>query len=95
MAAYVIVDINITDAERYERYKVMAAPTVGQFNGEYVVRGGTAKNLEGDWEPGRVVVLRFPTLARAEEWWASDEYAPAKVLRQEAANSTMIVVEGV
>jgi uncharacterized protein (DUF1330 family) len=29
------------------------------------------------------------------EWWNSDEYAEAKALRQAAASTQMIVVEGV
>lgn len=94
MSAYIIVDIQVNDPERYEDYKSMAQATVSAFDGEYIVRGGTAERLEGDWEPRRVVVLRFPDLARAKEWWASDDYAPAKALRNETADSRMIVVEG-
>ena len=95
MSAYVIVDIAVNDPERYEQYKQLAAPTVEQYGGRYVVRGGQAENLEGEWEPRRVVVLEFPSYARAKAWWASAEYADAKVLRQEIAESRMLVVEGV
>ena len=51
--------------------------------------------LEGDWSPERIVVLEFESVARAKEWWASAEYAPAKALRQQSATTRMIVVEGV
>jgi uncharacterized protein (DUF1330 family) len=94
MSAYVIVDITVHDPDRYEEYKRLAAPTVMLYDGSYVVRGGHAENLEGDLEPNRVVVLKFPTLDRAKEWWRSPEYAPAKAIRQEIATSEMIVVEG-
>jgi uncharacterized protein (DUF1330 family) len=94
MSAYVIVDIVVHDPELYEEYKRLAAPTVGQYDGRYVVRGGHAENLEGGWEPSRVVVLEFPSLDRAKEWWSSAEYAPAKAIRQAIADSEMIVVEG-
>lgn len=94
MSAYVIVDITVHDTGRYEEYKRLAAPTVKLYDGSYVVRGGHAENLEGELEPNRVVVLEFPTLARAKEWWGSPEYAPAKAIRQEIATSEMIVVEG-
>ncbi len=94
MAAYVIVDIEITDPARYEEYKALAAPTVGAYDGQYIVRGGAAKTLEGDWEPGRIVVLKFPSVERAKEWWASDAYQAAKALRHQSANTEMILVEG-
>ena len=94
MSAYVIVDIIVHDPERYEEYKRLAGPTVGQYDGRYVARGGRAENLEGELEPNRVVVLEFPTFERAKEWWGSPEYAPAKAIRREIATSEMIVVQG-
>jgi len=94
MPAYIIVDIEVTDPGQYEDYKKLAAATVAAYDGRYVVRGGTAERLEGDWTPKRVVVLEFPTLARAKEWWASDDYAPAKAMRHASATTQMIVVDG-
>jgi len=94
MAAYVIVDIKITNPVRYEAYKKMAAPTVAAYDGRYVVRGGTAETLEGSWVPGRVVVLEFPNFERAKEWWSSKMYEPAKELRHASANTEMILVQG-
>jgi uncharacterized protein (DUF1330 family) len=94
MSAYVLVQIQVHDAARYEEYKALAGPTVKQYDGEYVVRGGKAEQLEGPGSPERVVVLRFPTYERAREWWSSPEYAPAKALRQSIATSEMLVVEG-
>jgi len=95
MAAYVIVDIEITDPVRYEEYRRLATPTVAAFDGRYVVRGGATATLEGEWQPGRLVVLEFPSVARAREWWDSPAYRPARDLRQTCARTDMIVVEGV
>jgi uncharacterized protein (DUF1330 family) len=94
MSAYIIVDIEITDPVRYETYKQLAAPTVAQYDGRYVVRGGAVETLEGGRTPGRLVVLEFPTAQRAREWWESEVYAPAKAMRHASANSEMILVEG-
>jgi uncharacterized protein (DUF1330 family) len=93
--AYVIVDIEVTDPTRYEEYKRIAHDTVLAHGGRYVVRGGAAERLEGTGTPHRVVVLEFPSVAAAKAWWSSADYAPAKALRQQAATSEMIVVEGV
>jgi uncharacterized protein (DUF1330 family) len=94
MSAYIIVDIEITDPVQYETYKQLAAPTVAQYDGRYVVRGGAVQILEGGRTPGRLVVLEFPTAERARQWWESEEYAPAKAMRHASANSEMILVEG-
>ncbi len=94
MSAYVVVDIEVTNSVQYEEYKKQAAPTVEAFNGRYVVRGGAVEVLEGDWTPGRVVVLEFPSVSRAKEWWDSTAYSPAKALRHAAARTRMILVEG-
>jgi uncharacterized protein (DUF1330 family) len=95
MAAYVIVDIEVTDPVQYETYKRMAASTVTAHGGRYIVRGGRAERLEGTWVPRRVVVLEFPSMEQARTWWSSDSYRPARDLRQTAATTQMILVEGV
>ena len=95
MAAYLIVDVSVTDPERYEQYKQMVPPTLALYGGSFVVRGGKTETLEGDWVPNRVVVLQFPSMAHAKRWWSSKEYAPALKLRQQSARTQMIVVEGV
>ncbi|MDH3290528.1 MAG: DUF1330 domain-containing protein [Gemmatimonadota bacterium] len=95
MAAYVIVDIEVTDPVQYETYKRTAASTVTAHGGRYIVRGGQAERLEGTWAPRRVVVLEFPSMEQARTWWSSDDYRPARDLRREAATFQMILVEGV
>ena len=42
-----------------------------------------------------MIVLEFPSVARAKEWWDSDLYSEAKAIRQKAASTNMIVVEGI
>jgi len=94
MSAYMIADIHVTDPERYEEYKRLAAPSVAAHGGRYLVRGGPAERLEGMRELHRIVVLEFPDLERARTWWSSPEYAPAKAIRHESATAEMLFVEG-
>ena len=94
MPAYLIADTNVTNPERYEEYKRQVSPLIERFGGRYVVRGGPHDVLEGDWTPTRLVVLEFPDMASLRAWYDSPEYAPLKVLRQEAAESRLIAVEG-
>jgi len=95
MSAYVIVDVTINDPVEYEAYKKLTPASIAAYNGKFIVRGGQTEILEGDWQTGRVVVLEFPTLAIAKAWWASEEYGVAKSIRHRAADTKMIVVEGV
>jgi len=94
MVAFVIVDIEVRDPERYERYKELAPESIQLYGGRYIARGGKVDVLEGDWSPKRCVVLEFPSAEQARRWWASPEYAEAKRVRQESAATNMIVVEG-
>lgn len=95
MAAYVIVNIEVTDPVQYETYKRMAARTVAAHGGRYLVRGGTVEQLEGTWVPRRVVILEFPSMVQARTWWSSEDYRPARELRQVAATTQMVLVDGV
>jgi uncharacterized protein (DUF1330 family) len=94
MSAYVVVDIEVIDPVRYEDYKPLAHAAVTAWGGRYVARGGQTEVLEGEWQPRRLVILEFPTVQQAMAWWASDDYSPAKKLRQETARTNMVVVEG-
>jgi len=95
MAAYVVVEVEVQDRERYESYKQMVPASLAAYGGRFIVRGGRAESLEGEWTPERIVILEFPTVEQAKAWWSSAEYAEAKGLRQATARTQMIVVEGV
>ena len=95
MPAYIIVDVEINNHKDYEEYKKLTPASVAIYGGSFIVRGGATEVLEGDWEPGRIVVLKFPDVERAKQWWSSNDYAIAKSIRQRTAKTRMIVVEGV
>ena len=95
MKAYIIVDVSIKDQVRYEDYKKLTPASLIPFEGRFIVRGGATETLEGDWQPGRIVVLEFPSVEKAKAWWSSAGYAPAKAIRQSASETQMILVEGV
>ena len=95
MAGYIIVEVEVTDPEAYERYKAAVPATLSTYGGRFLVRGGRTETLEGDWNPHRLVVLEFESVEQAKAWWASPDYAGPKQLRQSASVTRMIVVEGV
>jgi uncharacterized protein (DUF1330 family) len=94
MPAYVVVQIDVRDPERYERYKALAAPSVAAGGGRYIARGGVTETLEGDWSPTRLVILEFPTMQQARDWYGSAQYREAAAVRQGCADVQMVLTEG-
>ena len=95
MAAYVIYQAEVLDAERYEQYRAQVTEIISAAGGRYLVRGGAFEVLEGDAPEGRTVVLEFPTRQSALEWYHGAEYTAARRLREGAARARMYVVDGV
>jgi len=94
MAAYVIVDMTVTDAMLIEEYRKLAGASVAAHGGKFLVRGGRLEVLDGDWKPQRIVVIEFPGMAQAQRWRASPEYGKACEIRDRAAGTRMLLVEG-
>jgi uncharacterized protein (DUF1330 family) len=95
MPAYVIVETDISDPERYEQYKAASPGAIAAGGGRFLVRGGELAVLEGDWQPSRLVVLEFEDLAAAKRWYESEVYQEAKQLRRGAAHLRMVAVQGI
>jgi uncharacterized protein (DUF1330 family) len=94
MSAYVLVDCEVTDPVRYEQYKTLAQAAIARYGGRYLVRGGEAVTLEGNWTPGRIVVLEFPALDDAKRFYDSPEYRAARAARAGIATMDMVAVAG-
>ncbi len=92
---YIIVDMQISDMEHYKQYMASAPETVAQAGGEYLARGGTVEVMEGDWKPGRMALLRFPSFAAAHGWYHGERYARARAKRAGATKFfNMVLLEG-
>ena len=94
MAAYVIVQINITKPESYKEYLTQVTPIVDKYGGEYIVRGGKSEVMLGSWDYERTVVVKFPSYDVAMNWYHSREYAPVRKIREENSEGSLIIVEG-
>ena len=96
MTAYVISEVEILDQGIIDRYRTLAASTVKKFGGRYIVRGGPVELAEGDRNAARqFVVVEFPSMERAHQWYRSPEYAEALKVRATALRRTLVFVEGV
>jgi uncharacterized protein (DUF1330 family) len=95
MAAYVIADIRIRNESLLQEYGQFSESSIAKYGGRFIARGGTVETMEGDWSPNIVVIVEFPTIERAREWYASPEYAEALKIREEAMERQLIFIEGV
>lgn len=95
MVAYLIVDIDVHDADRYRPYLEAVPELVAKHGGQYLVRGGEHEVLEGTWRPNRLVLFRFPSRRAIEEFLSDPDYAPLKELRQAVTTSNLVAVDGI
>ena len=95
MAAYLVVDTAIENADEYEKYKALAKPIAEKYGGIYRARGGDLDVIEEDlWSPTRMVIVEFPDMQSARAFVDSEEYAPVKPLRRDNARCTMVILDG-
>ncbi len=92
---YLIVDVQIDDIDEYRKYMERAKPVAEKYGGEYLVRGGDFKVLEGDYfSPRRLVLVRFPDKQTCENFYNDPAYQEARAFRLPVSDMTMIGVEG-
>jgi uncharacterized protein (DUF1330 family) len=94
MPAYLIADVAIRDPDAYARYRELSTESVLRHGGRWIVRGGAHEVVEGDWEPGRLVVIEFDDMNAARAWWNSEDYRAAAEVRHGASVGRFVLVEG-
>jgi len=96
MAAYVIADVKVSNAEQYEKYRALSPGAIAAAGGEFIARGGKHETLEGSWRPNRLVLLKFPTYEQARAFYDSELYREARRARAGATEYfNLVVVEGI
>jgi len=94
MPAYVVAEIEITDPATFDEYRKGVPATIAAYGGRYLARGGAIKSWEGGWDPKRMVIIEFPSLAQAEAWYASPEYRDLRQMRQRSSSTRAVLLEG-
>jgi uncharacterized protein (DUF1330 family) len=96
MAAYSITDVEVLDADEFQRYREVAGAAVARYGGLFLVRGAEPVVAEGEWPSGqRVNVIEFPSMGQLRAWYDSPEYAPARDIAKNALRRRLLFVEGV
>ena len=95
MRTYAIAEVDVSNAEMFRRYMELVPKTVDQFGGKYLVRGGTVKSIDGDWNPKRLVVIEFESMDEAIRWYNSKEYSEVLKIRHISSDTKLVFVEGI
>jgi uncharacterized protein (DUF1330 family) len=95
MPAYVLAEIEVTDAEGYKGYTAVVGESITKHGGRFLVRGGAVHGLEGEWPARRRVILEFPSVEAAKTWWESPDYAKPKALRRAHSTGRLLLLEGI
>jgi uncharacterized protein (DUF1330 family) len=95
MPAYVVSEVEILNEDAARQYRQLAAASIATYGGRYLARAAEAVMVEGEPTRRRIVILEFPSMQRAREWYASPEYAEALKLRDTALDRRLMFVEGV
>ena len=93
-SAYIIASVTVTNPEQYEEYRKLSSIAMQTYDAEVCVRGGKVEVIEGDWNPGRTVLLKFKDNAGARRFYDSPEYGQAREARAGAAIMRLVLIEG-
>ena len=94
MPTYVIFDVEIRDAAQYKAFMDAVKPALEAVGAKYLVRGGPHKVHEGDWEPRRILLLEFPTIAAWEDFYNGPTYRRLKDIRDACSSARLVSVAG-
>lgn len=86
MSSYIVVESNVLDANKLKQYGQLAAPTVANHGGKFLIKGKVAA-LHGQNQFSNKAVIEFRDKTTAQNWYQSDEYQALIPLRNEAMES--------
>jgi uncharacterized protein (DUF1330 family) len=90
---YWIAQIDVTDPAAYDGYRKLTPDIIAAHGGRFIVRGGAQEAVEGAARP-RTVVVEFPSYEAARACYFSPGYQAAAAIRQGAAASNFLLIEG-
>ena len=94
MVVYVIFDSIPGPSDQMKGYPDKAVASVETFNGKITAYSSDIDTREGDWYPDRIVVIEFPDMARAQEWYESAEYQEILPIRLKVNRDKVVIVPG-
>ena len=94
--AYVVAEIDVADAESFDKeYVPPAAKAITDGGGKYLVRGGETVAFYGEPPKPRIAVMVFESMEKARAAFNSSAFTEAKKVGDKYAKFRVYAVEGV
>ena len=90
---YLMANLRVDDPEIFKQFSSVALPLIEKYGGKLLARGPHADRHEGNVS-GVVTLIEFESKSAAEEFYFSDEYQAAKVIRDQAVDTDLMIIEG-
>ena len=90
---YLVAHIRVRDKEGFEKFAQMSGPAISEYGGKVLVRNPAPEAREGSVS-GIAIVIEFESLDSARKFYESEKYTAARKVRQLAADTDLILVEG-
>jgi uncharacterized protein (DUF1330 family) len=87
-----IAHFTVTDPEKYRVYEKGFFPILTAHGGKFLTYDDAPTVLEGEWEEGRTVILRFESEDALTTWWNSPEYQELAKHRHAGTTSYSVLV---
>ena len=94
MAAYLIANVDVKDAEKIQEYMKATPAIIKLYGGKFLARGGDFEVCEGDWNPKRLVLVEFESMQKAKQFYNSPEYKAIIDLRHSSAYTEWVFLDG-
>lgn len=95
MTAYIVVDVNITNLERFREYASRVSELIEKHSGRYIVKGAQPDIIQGSpGNPQYVVVIEFPSQAFANEFIQERQDVGLSDLWERSTAGRILKVEG-
>jgi uncharacterized protein (DUF1330 family) len=94
MSVYFLAHIDIHDPEEYQKYLDGAGEVFARYNGKYLAVDQDPEIVEGDWEHGRIILIRFESREDFDAWYRSGEYQEILKYRLSASKSNSLLIQG-
>ena len=90
---YLMAHLSVHNKEGFEKFRQMAGPTIAEYGGKVLVREPNPDVREGK-NLGIALIIEFENIETARKFYESEKYQAAKAVRELAADTHLILVEG-
>ena len=92
--AYLVAHIRVRDPEEFERFEALSQHAINAHGCRVLARDPAPEVKEGDLS-GNAVLIEFDSMEAARDFYDSDAYRAARAEREVAAETDLLLLEGV